>query len=453
MEESLLKRWGKATLEELSSFVIGGDWGKGPEEELGEDYQKVACIRGSEIRNWNREKGKTASIRQIKKTSLAKRRLVEGDLLIEISGGGPDQPVGRVIRIDEEVLAYNKALPKVGTNFLRLLRPVQQVNSSFIHRYLLFFYYSGEVVSYQGGSNNLRNLKYKEYSKIDIPLPPLPEQKRIVAKLDALFRHLDELKKKLDSIPQLLKNFRQQVLTQAVTGKLTGERTEKWEVKTLNEISISITDGDHQAPPKVSQGVPFLVISNVNKGKLEIESASRFVPVEYYNDLKESRKPRLGDVLYTVTGSIGIPVPVDRNTPFTFQRHIAIIRPNNDFVDSKFLSFFLSSQEALDQGRDVATGTAQLTIPLRGLRSFLINLPSLDQQVKIVHQIESLFAIADKIEADYINLKAKIDALPQAILQKAFKGELVPQDPNDEPASVLLERIKAEKEKLKGGKK
>ncbi|NVJ64648.1 MAG: restriction endonuclease subunit S [Flavobacteriaceae bacterium] len=294
---------------------------------------------------------------------------------------------------------------------------------------------------------------------IETPIPPLPEQKRIVAKLDALFGHLDTLKAKLDRIPELLQNFRQQVLTQAVTGKLTEEWREgkglgEWDQVKMEDLTISITDGDHQAPPKVEKGIPFLVISNVNDGNLNIDSASRFVPQDYYDNLKDSRKPQPDDILYTVTGSIGIPVMVESEKPFTFQRHIAIIRPDKKLVDPKYLHIVLQSENSLSQAKEVATGTAQVTIPLRGLRNYNIPYPGIQEQKEIINRVHAIFKVADSIESQYLPLKVKIDNLPQAILNKAFKGELVPQDPNDEPASVLLERIKEEKEatKKRGGK-
>ena len=117
---------------------------------------------------------------------LEKRALTEGDILIEISGGGPDQPVGRTVYIDEQALNVNSDYKKVCTNFLRLVRLYDNLDKKFIKNYLDSFYLSGEVLKYQGGSNNLRNLKFKEFETIKIPLPPLAEQHRIVAKLDEL---------------------------------------------------------------------------------------------------------------------------------------------------------------------------------------------------------------------------------------------------------------------------
>jgi type I restriction enzyme S subunit len=458
MEKELPIGWVSVILEDLYSHVTGGDWGLDPETDVAEGFSKVVCIRGGELRNWRVDKGKTASIRLVKDSSINTRRLKIGDILLEISGGGPDQPVGRTVIIDEDVFKNHQELPKVCTNFLRLVRLVDIVNKQYINQYLQYFYSSGEVVKYQGGSNTLRNLKFGDYSSIKIPLPPLPEQQRIVAKLDTLFGHLDALKTRLDRIPQLLKDFRQKVLTQAVTGKLTeewreGRELEEWKNIELKSVCTSITDGDHQAPPQIKEGIPFLVISNVSKGYFDFDSVTRFVPRSYFEALKDTRIPQKGDVLYTVTGSFGIPMLVDFDKEFCFQRHIAILKPDRTKINSSFLQIVLSSTKILEQAREVATGTAQLTVPLNGVRNFKADIPELDEQQEIVRRVESLFAKADKIEASYQKLKAKIEQLPQALLAKAFRGELVEQLPTDGDARDLLEEIKLAKEGLeKGGK-
>lgn len=339
----------------------------------------------------------------------------------------------------------------VGADGTKILKPKPQIEIKFFYFYLK----SLKVPSF-GYSRH-----YKVLKAINVPIPPLPEQKRIVTQLDKLFGHLELLKELLAEVPKLVKDFRQSVLMQAVTGKLTEEwREEKdleeWKDVKLKDICLSITDGDHQAPPKAAIGIPFLVISNIRDGKLNVESATRFVPLNYYTNLKDTRKATKGDVLYTVTGSFGIPVLVDRKVKFAFQRHIGIIRPNNEKIISNYLFYFLKSSIAYMQGIDVATGTAQKTIPLRGLRKYKLNLPPLSEQIEIVRQTKHLFRIADRIESQYETLQAKIKTLPQAILAKAFRGELVQQLPTDGDVRELLaeiERMKASLVKSKPKRK
>jgi type I restriction enzyme S subunit len=211
----------------------------------------------------------------------------------------------------------------------------------------------------------------------------------------------------------------------------------------VNDLCSSISDGDHQAPPQVEHGVPFLVISNITSGKIDYRS-TRFVPKSYFDALDKKRVPQIGDVLYSVTGSFGIPAVVESDEPFCVQRHIALLRPEK--VKSKYLFYMLQTPQLYQKARDIATGTAQLTVPIRGLRLLKIPMPnSSDEQAAIVAAIESRLSICDKLEQIVDENLAKAAALRQSILKKAFSGRLVLQDQNDEPAEKLLERIKAEK--------
>lgn len=329
------------------------------------------------------------------------------------------------------------------------ITPSTELSSKYIAYSLTYF---SHILLEQGKGVAQKNINQSILKSLPLPLAPSAEQKRIADKLDTLFGHMDNVNARLERIPDLLKQFRQQVLTQAVTGKLTEDwrkehevSIDAWETRELSDVTLRVTDGDHQAPPKSEAGIPFIVISNISDGVLDLSRSSRFVPDEYYNNLKEYRRPQPDDVLYTVTGSIGIPVHVDTEAPFAFQRHIGLIRPDKKELLSKYLYYILGSEDLYKQALEVATGTAQLTIPLGGIRKFKVNLPPLEEQKEIVRRVDALFAVADAIEKQYNKLQEKAAALPQAILSKAFCGELVPQDPNDEPATELLKRIQTMK--------
>jgi type I restriction enzyme S subunit len=151
-------------------------------------------------------------------------------------------------------------------------------------------------------------------------------------------------------------------------------------------------------------------------------------------------------VLFTVTGSYGVPIYVETHEPFCFQRHIGLIKPY--IVDGRFLKVFLSSAFVKHQCDEKATGIAQKTVGLETLRKIVLPLPPLAEQHRIVAAIESAFAVIDEIEAAKGDLKTAVERSKQKILSLAITGKLVPQDPADEPASVLLQRIRAEREQL-----
>ena len=261
-----------------------------------------------------------------------------------------------------------------------------------------------------------------------------------------------------------------------------------WEWVRALDICALITDGDHQPPPKADTGVPFLVIGDVRTGAVLLQGASRFVSESYFEKLDWGKKPFPGDVLYTTVGSFGIPVPVVQQQRFCFQRHIALLRPAVVDLQS-YLALALRTTLAFAQAEKGATGTAQKTVPLSVLRNLILPLPPLAEQSRIVTRVEALMRLCDALEAKgqleaaqhaqlvstllgtltgsttpeelaanwqrvaqhfdlLLDRPEAIDALEQTLLQLAVRGLLVPQDPTDEPASALLQKIRAEKDRL-----
>ena len=205
----------------------------------------------------------------------------------------------------------------------------------------------------------------------------------------------------------------------------------------LEDYVFTVTDGDHQAPPKVSKGIPFLVISNIADGSLDF-SNTRYVPEEYYEKIQMERKPKRGDILFSVTGSYGIVVNVKTDRQFCFQRHIGLIKPT---ISNEYLSFVLMSNYIKSLCDKLATGTAQKTVGLDTLRSLYVPIAPMEEQERIVAKIKHLLLQISFLEAGKGKLVAAIKQAKSKILDLAIHGKLVPQDPNDEPASELLKRI------------
>ena len=226
------------------------------------------------------------------------------------------------------------------------------------------------------------------------------------------------------------------------------EVPEGWAWARLETLSLVITDGDHQPPPQTETGIPFLVISNVSSGTIDF-TATRHVPEEYYLGLDDGRKPRRGDLLVTVTGSFGIPIAVDTDREFCFQRHIALVRPLSSL---DYLELAVMSPGIYEYFNAAATGTAQKTVSLGVLRSTLVPLPPLAEQRRIVAKVNELMPLVEEygaLEDERERLDAQLpEALRKSILREAVEGRLVPQNPADEPASELLARIRDERRRL-----
>ena len=191
------------------------------------------------------------------------------------------------------------------------------------------------------------------------------------------------------------------------------ENEKGWEVKTLGDVCTDITDGDHMPPPKSEYGIPFITISDIDKESRSLNFENTYyVPIVYYNKLKENRKARIGDLLYTVTGSYGIPVIVKTDKQFCFQRHIALLRPNIEILSTIFLYYWMLNDGVKFMADKVAKGIAQKTVGLNSIRKFSCILPPLPLQHLFAHridQIEHQKAEVQKAIADLETLLAKLN--------------------------------------------
>jgi len=245
------------------------------------------------------------------------------------------------------------------------------------------------------------------------------EQKRIVAILDRAFEGIATAKanaeKNIQNARSLFESHLQAVFAEVwQTCKLV----------TLSDLATDITDGSHLPPPKSLTGVPFITIGNIVKDIRKIDFSNTFmVPHAYFYGLKQNKKPRRGDLLYTVTGSFGIPVIVDDDVEFCFQRHIGLIRPKPE-TNSSWLYYLLLSPQVFNQANERATGTAQKTVSLRALRCFAIPNVPLPQQSAAVATLDALFEGTQRLESLYQQKLVALDALRKSLLHQAFSGQL-----------------------------
>lgn len=309
-------------------------------------------------------------------------------------------------------------------------------------------------------------LRFEDLCQIEMRVPPIEIQKNILKRKKSIQSEVEMLEKELTHHQLLLKKLRQSILQEAIKGKLTAdyrqqnpnvepamallariqaekkqlikdkeikkqnpllpineeekpfELPEGWIWCRLEYICNVITDGDHQAPPKSTTGIPFVVISNIKNKKINFDT-TRFVPEVYYNRLNAEKKPQDGDLLYTVTGSFGMPVLLTTPPKFCVQRHIGIIKPNIN-VEKKYLLNSLNSPYLFSQADKVAWGVAQRTVPLKGLRNFLIPLPPLPEQKAIATKVEKLLSLCDQLETQITSNQTHAEQLIQSVLKEAF---------------------------------
>lgn len=334
-------------------------------------------------------------------TTMTTKEALPGDVLISVRA-----PVGP-INFSTQQICIGRGLAAI--------RAGSQINGNFLFYTLLAK--QPEITGNEGAV--FPSINKKQIQSLNIWVPPISEQKRIVAILDDAFAAIDKV---VANTEKNLANARE--LFNSYLNALLSGNENNWVNIELSELTEHITDGDHSPPPKSATGIPFITISNIDKTNNTIDfSDTFFVPKSYYQTLKGKRRPQYGDVLYTVTGSFGIPVIIDFKKEFCFQRHIGLIRPTNE-IDSKCLYYILLSRMVREQATERATGTAQKTISLKVLRSIVIPKIPIDEQLDFVSRLDSLSGQTQKLESIYQQKLSALAELKQSILQKAFSGEL-----------------------------
>lgn len=297
----------------------------------------------------------------------------------------------------------------LGADGVKVLKP-----KPFLHPKFFYYQLHTAPLSSLGYARHYRLLK--EFS---VSYPDLLEQQRIVAILDEAFAGITDTRAKSE---QNLRNARD--LFESYLQSVFARAQKNWPIVDLADLASDITDGDHMPPPKSSVGVPFITISNVNKQTHTVDFDRTFmVSDEYFCRLKPNKKPRKGDVLYTVTGSFGIPVRVEHDNPFCFQRHIGLVRPKSK-TNSAWLYYLLLAPQTFEQAGAGATGTAQKTVSLKVLRSLKVPHVPLAEQRKLVLSLDAISAETQHLESIYQQKVAALDELKQSLLARAFAGDL-----------------------------
>jgi type I restriction enzyme S subunit len=236
-----------------------------------------------------------------------------------------------------------------------------------------------------------------------------------------------------------------------ITDELPFDIPETWEWVRLGTLINKLTDGTHSTPKYIENGVPFLSVKDISNGKLNFDN-TKYVSHEEHAELCKRCDPEFGDILLTKVGTTGIPVLIDTDLEFSLFVSVALLKFSQNLLIGKYLVKLLESPLVGVQCEENTRGVGNKNWVIRDIANTLIVLPPLAEQRRIVARIEELLphvADYDVAEQKLTALNTSFpDALKKSILQSAVQGKLVPQDPNDEPASVLLGRIRAEKEAL-----
>ncbi|KKG16125.1 hypothetical protein EO98_07165 [Methanosarcina sp. 2.H.T.1A.6] len=480
--------WIKGILSDFGEIVSGGTPKTKVAEYWGED---ISWITPADLSGYSEKyihKGRKSITHLGLKNSSAKL-MPKGSVLFSSRA-----PIGYV------TIAGNELCTNQG---FKSLVPKEVVNSDFLYYY---FKSIKQLAEKRASGTTFKELSSKAFADLPLCLPPLPEQRAIVSKIEQLFSELDNGIANLKLAQEQLKVYRQAVLKKAFEGELTKKWRKQqkdlpntqnlmeqirreWEEATkvsgkkmkavknlteaeLEELSLlpegwgwvklgqvvwSVKDGPHYSPKYEEKGVPFISGGNVRPSGIDFSNA-KYISKELHEELSKRCKPELNDILYTKGGTTGIARVNTYDFDFNVWVHVAVLKTIKSIYPF-YLQHVLNSSHCYRQSQKYTHGVGNQDLGLT--RMILITLPicSLAEQQAIVQEIETRLSVCDKIELDIEENLEKAEALRQSILKKAFEGKLLNERElaevrgaeDWEPAEVLLERIRKERAKTKTG--
>ena len=313
-----------------------------------------------------------------------------------------------------------------GSSEYVVFRPNETISNEW-----LYYYLSREVFRVEGAARMLGSVGHKRVSKefIEsslIPIPPLPEQQRIVGILDAAFDGIATAKanaeQNLQNARALFESHLQSVFTQSSLSNVEG-RGEGWEDTTIGE-QIRFIDYRGKTPEKTASGLRLITAKNVKMGYVQLEP-QEFIAPESYDSWMTRGIPRFGDVLFTTEAPLANVAQLDTDEKVVFAQRIIIMQPDTSKLDSTFLKYLLLSQPVQQRIRTKGTGATVQGIKASLLKTIEISFPSsLDEQEMIVAKLDGLREETQRLESLYQRKLAALAELKQSLLHQAFAGEL-----------------------------
>lgn len=381
------------------------------------------------------------------------------------------------------------------SNHMTRIAPARGVVPSYLAHHLHYLWMTGYFRHRCVNHVNQASISSGPLAKtVPIALPPSAEQERIIAAIEEQFSRLDAGVQALERVRQNLKRMRNAVLHAGITGRLCvqdpadepgdqllarllrekarrGERIRKtstpasasgrslpfplprgWTCAEWQTIALMIGDIDHKMPDAVDQGVPYVSPRDfLPNNQIDFMGAKK-ISLDDFRRLAAKIRPEVGDLIYPRYGTIGESRLVGDAQEFLVSYSCALVKTMHGFVDPRYQYYYSISPVARAQALAAVNDTTQANVGLRSIQGFLVPIPPLSEQTRIAIEIERLTSQIDTLESEMALWVLRTAALRSSILAAAFSGKLVSQDPNDEPAAILLERIAAERASSNGHK-
>ena len=350
----------------------------------------------------------------------------------------------KLVPPDTLVIATRMALGKIAKTTqatainqdIKAIYPSNGVEKRYIEH---FWRYRAQYIESIGTGTTVKGIRLEDIRSISIPVAPSNEQRRIADKLDRVLARVDTANEHLSRVAPLIKRFRQSVLAAATSGRLTEETSTTSRQVMLQDVALDFSYGSSEKS-KPHGKVPVIRMGNIQGGSI---NWSNLVFTDNESEI-EKYELTYGDVLFNRTNSpelVGKTAIYDQGPRAIYAGYLIRIKCTEE-LNPFYLNYCLNSPMGRAYCWSVKSdGVSQSNINAKKLAAFPFRLPSIEEQSEIVRRVEKLFAFADRLEERLSQAQAAVQKLTPALLAKAFRGELVPQDPNDEPASELLKRL------------
>jgi type I restriction enzyme S subunit len=403
------KGWRSMTLAEVCQFSNGLWKGENP------PYENVGVIRNTNFTKDGTLDYSEIAYHDVEAKKLEKRRLIYGDIILEKSGGGPKQPVGRVALFDKDEGDFSFSN---FTSALRVRQP-EELDFRFVHKFLHWTYLSGVTEGMQSNSTGIRNLNGDAYKSIEICFPPLSEQHRIVAMLDDAFANIAIAKANAE---QNLKNAR--ALFESYLDEVFTKKGDGWVEKRLGDVATRLTNG-FVGPTRgiyLESGVPYLLARHVKNNRLQFDGRT-FISNEFNSKNKKSML-KSGDVLLVQSGHIGHSAVVpEEHEGHNCHAMIVITAAEGAFI-GPYLSLFFNSSGMRRKFQEIRSGSTVPHLTCGEVRELMIPMPDLETQRCIVDHLHELEQECQRLTRLYEQKLVALEELKKSLLHQAFNGEL-----------------------------
>lgn len=405
----MTSRWHKTTLDEACHFS-NGLW-KGEKAP----FVNVGVIRNTNFTKEGALDDSDIAYLDVEAAKFEKRRLQFGDIILEKSGGGPKQAVGRVALFDkyEGDFSFSNF-----TSAIRVRDP-KALDSRFLHKFLYWTYLSGVTEGMQSNSTGIRNLDGSAYKAIQISFPEIHEQQRIVGIIDDAFVGIATVKACAETN---LQNAR--ALFASHLQSLFENRDPSWVERRLGDVVTRLTNGFVGPTRNIyhESGIPYLLARHVKNNRLVFDGRT-FISDEFNRKNKKSML-KAGDVLLVQSGHIGHSAVVTEEHEGHNCHAMIVISPVEGAFIGPFLSLFFNSSGMKRKFQEIRSGSTVPHLTCGEIRELLVALPDLGTQQRLVDHSQELEQETQRLESLYQRKLAALDTLKQTLLHQAFSGQL-----------------------------